>query len=96
MVKAPGAAQGLSTLRPLNSPEHVNVQAKNGWPSTLQVRGAASREIASIEDVWRVEEEWWRDAPVVRTYFEVLLDTGRRMAIFFDHGKSSWYSQRHG
>jgi hypothetical protein len=26
----------------------------------------------------------------------VLLDTGRRMTLFFDHGSSSWYSQRHG
>jgi hypothetical protein len=25
----------------------------------------------------------------------VLLDTGRRMTLFFDHASTSWYWQRH-
>ena len=60
------------------------------------MQGKTRHEVISIEDLWRVDEEWWRDAGVVRTYFEVLLDNGRRLTLFLDHGASSWFWQRHG
>ena len=52
--------------------------------------------IASVEDVWRVEEEWWRSTSISRTYFEVLLEGGRRVSIFHDHASGGWYLQRYG
>ena len=96
MVKTARETSGASALRPLNRPEPTHVEAKSGWPIALHPRGAIRREVASVEDVWRVEEEWWRDSPIVRTYFEVLLNDGRRSTLFFDHGTLSWYSQRYG
>ncbi|MDA0798640.1 MAG: hypothetical protein O2884_08215 [Chloroflexi bacterium] len=77
----------------------MRVEAPDGWPVAVHVPHTARHQISSavtsVEDIWRVEEEWWRDAPIVRTYFEVLLDTGRRMTLFFDHASTSWYWQRH-
>ena len=97
MVKAARTAPGPRALLPLNRPEPLHVEAKSGWPVALQMRGLRGRrEVTSVEDVWRVEEEWWRDTPIVRTYFEVLLDDGRRSTLFFDHGASCWYGQRYG
>jgi hypothetical protein len=52
--------------------------------------------VASVEDVWRVEEEWWRGAGISRTYFEVLMEDGRRVSIFHDHGSGQWYRQHYG
>jgi hypothetical protein len=95
VVKTARETPGSSALLPLNQPAAVRVEAHEGWPAAILERGGARREVASIEDAWRVEEEWWRDAPIVRTYFEVLIDTGRRMTLFFDHSSSSWYWQRH-
>jgi hypothetical protein len=95
MVKTARETPGASALLPLNQPGPVRVEAHEGWPVAILARDGARREVTSIEDVWRVEEEWWRDAPIVRTYFEVLIDTGRRMILFFDHASSSWYWQRH-
>ena len=95
MVKTARETPGPSALLPLNQPSPVRVEAHEGWPVAILARGSVRREITSTEDVWRVEEEWWRDASIVRTYFEVLIDTGRRMTLFFDHASSSWYWQRH-
>jgi hypothetical protein len=49
-----------------------------------------------VEDVWRVEEEWWRSTSISRTYFEVLLEDGRRVSIFHDHASGEWYRQHYG
>lgn len=95
MVKIAGAAPSLSALRPLNLPQPVRVEVEEGWPSFV-IQREARYAVTFIEDLWRVEEEWWRDAAVVRTYFEVLLDAGHRLTLFFDHGMSCWFWQRHG
>ena len=70
-----------------------------GWgegraPSVMT--GGKRFEVTSIEDAWRVEDEWWRDAAVSRTYFEVLLEDGRRISVFQDHATGAWYEQRYG
>jgi len=52
--------------------------------------------VESIEDVWRVEDEWWRDTRISRTYFEMLLDDGRRITIFRDGVSRAWQRQRYG
>jgi hypothetical protein len=100
VVKIAREASGPSAVLSLNQPEPMGVESHDGRPVTVLTKRNAVRPVTtaimSIEDIWRVEEEWWRDSPIVRTYFEVLLDTGRRMTLFFDHGSSSWYSQRHG
>ena len=97
MVKAAGETPGPSALLPLNQPQPARVKASDGWPTAVLTgtHSAAASAITSIEDVWRVEEEWWRDAPIVRTYFEVLLDTGHRMTLFFDHVSPGWFWQRY-
>jgi hypothetical protein len=96
MVKTAREASGPRALLPLNRPEPLHVEAKGGWPLALSSSGRRGRrQVTSIEDVWRVEEEWWRDTPIVRTYFEVLLDDGRRSTLFFDHTASSWFAQRY-
>ena len=96
MVKASRAAPGLSALRPLNLPEPFHVETKDGWPNLVELRVGERHAVVLIEDVWRVDEEWWRDSPIVRTYFEVLLDSGRRLTLFLDEASGRWYSQRHG
>ena len=94
MVKTARETSGSSAFLPLNQPLPVRVEVNQGWPVVLLVKGSAPRKITSIEDVWRVEEEWWRDTPVTRTYFDVLLENGCRMTLFFDHVSSFWYRQR--
>jgi hypothetical protein len=44
-------------------------------------------------DRWRVDDEWWREKPLSRLYFECLLEDGRRITVFHDLITSKWYRQ---
>ena len=51
--------------------------------------------VESIEDVWRVTEAWWREAPQARTYYRVILDGGRLLTLFHDDEQHAWFEQRY-
>ena len=96
MVTTAGAAAGSGAVRPLNLPWPVRVKTDSqGWPEHLTM-GREQIAVASIEDIWRILDEWWRDEQVSRTYFEVLLADGRRVTLFIDHATGQWHRQRYG
>jgi hypothetical protein len=91
MVKAAREATSPGALRALNQPERVPVDiSAEGWPVSV-----ARHAVASTKDIWRVEDEWWRDTPVSRTYFEVVLEDGQRITIFHDAVSRLWQKQRY-
>lgn len=93
MVTTTRETAGVGALRPLNAPVAVRVEADAGWPLAVWARGAR-KPVAAVDDVWRVEDEWWREQPVRRTYMEVLLDDGRRLTLFRDDAQGKWFRQR--
>ena len=96
MVTAAGAAPGAGAVRPLNRPRPLRVKTDaGGYPARI-VLGREPLEVASVNDCWRIEDEWWRGDPVSRTYFEVLLADGRQVVLFWDHTGGAWFTQRHG
>ena len=57
-----------------------------------------THEVERVEEVWRIAEEWWREAPLLRTYYRVLVDGGRPLTLFHDDAEPSsdgWYEQRY-
>jgi hypothetical protein len=48
-----------------------------------------------LEDLWRVSEEWWREAPQERTYVRLVLAGGRSLTLFRDGVTGDWYEQRY-
>jgi hypothetical protein len=80
-------------IRPLNLPRAIMVRAgtdgipravrgKNGW---VQIEG--------VRESWRLEDLWWRD-PLLRNYFQVVLEGGRVVFLFQDEREGHWYLQR--
>ena len=96
MVKAARAQASPGALRPLNEPQPLLVWAnERGQPVALTLHGERLG-VASVEDQWRIEDEWWRDWPISRAYFEVLLADGRRVTVFRDNLTGEWYGQHYG
>ena len=100
MVADAGTAPGAGALRPLNAPQPARVEAKAGWPAAVWERGLWL-PVDRVEDVWRIDDEWWREVSVARTYFEVLLEGGRRLTLFFDRAAGDretgrWFRQHDG
>jgi hypothetical protein len=51
--------------------------------------------VLRVEEVWRVDDGWWRPGPVRRTYFRVALDEGLLVTLFHDQEEGGWWSQRY-
>ncbi len=51
-------------------------------------------KVASIDSQWKIDEEWWREKPIVRMYYQVTTEDGRRITIFRDRVSGKWYQQR--
>ena len=74
-------------LRPIGLPRAVRVQTDEaGLPSavTLGGRGGARLAVERVEEAWRIAEEWWREAPLRRTYYRVIVEGGRPVTLFHD------------
>ena len=52
--------------------------------------------IASIDDLWQVDDEWWRERPISRRYYQVTTQDDRRLTIFRDQLNAQWHWQRGG
>ncbi len=59
-----------------------------------QYRNSNVLRVASVEDSWRVDEEWWREKPVSRLYFDVILSDGSKLTMFKELVQGKWYRQR--
>ena len=94
MVSHPGAEAGADRLRPLNEPRPVAVRlGRNGLPSGFEDRGRR-QEIASIEERWVIEEEWWRE-PLRREYLTVMTTTGSVRPLYSDTITGRWFLQNY-
>jgi hypothetical protein len=38
--------------------------------------------VVAVRDSWRVQDRWWTDEPVDRSYFDVVLEPGRPVLIY--------------
>ena len=66
---------------------------EHGQPVAI-VLGRGGSEVASIEDRWKVVDEWWRPEPVARMYYQVITDGGRRVTLYRDLVGGGWYRQQ--
>ena len=83
-----------STFKPVNMPVPVKVEEdKAGRPRA--VRDKRRMPVMTIEDRWRIDDEWWRTEPVSRIYYNILLTSGRRMVLYKDLTKEEWYEQEY-
>ncbi|MBE0595413.1 MAG: hypothetical protein IH616_23740 [Gemmatimonadales bacterium] len=48
--------------------------------------------IEEVLDIWRIDDEWWRE-PITRRYVEVVLEGGAHLVLFEDLRQSAWFAQ---
>ena len=80
-------------LRPLNLPQPVNVVLNEGGLPIAIIRDGKRKEVEEIGEVWRVNDEWWRDV-IARRYVETILEGGRRVVVYEDQQTGEWFEQR--
>ena len=76
----------------LNRPAPVQVQeGATGLP--VAVKTPRRQAVVSIEDRWRIDDEWWRSGQISRLYYATLLASGQKMVIYKDLIDGGWYKQ---
>jgi hypothetical protein len=89
-VVAHSRDQGDSrAARRLNEPRPARVEAPENVPTS--VGGVA---VSSVREEWRVFDRWWTAEPVRRRYFDVVLETGENVAVFYDFERRAWFRQK--
>jgi hypothetical protein len=52
------------------------------------------QRVVLVREEWRVVDRWWTEEPVNRRYFEVVLESGRNTAVYWDGERKTWFTQR--
>lgn len=78
---------------PVGIPREIKVIADDGGGPVAVVLDSGQRRVARITNVWRIDDEWWREE-ISRLYFQVELDDGYIITIFHDLISDKWYRQR--
>ncbi len=93
MVKNTGKALRLDAGRAVNAPEPVKVEEVSSDNLPLAVWAPRRQVIITIEDRWRIDDEWWRAEPVSRLYYGITLAGGLQMILFKDLVNGGWFRQ---
>ena len=89
MVAHPRDQGDSRAARRLNEPRPVRVEAQRGIPAAV-----GGTRVASIREEWRVVYRWWTEEPVRRRYFDLVLETGENVTVFYDGDREQWFRQK--
>ena len=93
MVQNSGATPGADSFRPLNPPIPVEVRENaQQRPLSIKIKGCWLK-VVSIGDLCSLDEEWWRERPIVRMYYRVVTEDDRLITVFRDMLDGAWYRQ---
>jgi hypothetical protein len=87
------AATRAHRLRPLNRADPIRVETDEAGEPQAVVLGRERLAVAAVQDRWRIDDEWWRERPVSRLYFSLLLEDGRVMTVYRDLVSGRWWMQ---
>jgi hypothetical protein len=94
VVEDTGKTLRADTYRPVNTPEPLSVEEDaSGLPVAVKLK--RRQAVISIEDRWRIDDEWWRAGPVSRLYYNVLPASGQRLVLYKDLITGKWYQQEY-
>ena len=94
MVENPGKTLRADAYKPVNTPEALKVEEDaSGLPTAVRIK--RRQTVMTIEDRWRIDDEWWRAEPLSRFYYNVLLTSGQRLVLYKDLVTGGWYQQEY-
>ena len=92
MVTDTGKTLRPDAFKPVNLPEAVMVE-EDAAGAPAAVRMDRRQMVKSIDDRWRIDDEWWRSEEISRLYYAAVLKSGQRVVVFKDLIKGNWWRQ---
>ena len=82
MVTHSRASDGSRRLRSLNRPRPLRVEADKDGGLVAVHLSIGRCVVKEVLETWRIDDEWWRQRPVSRLYFNLLLKDGRTVSVY--------------
>ena len=90
MVTHSGDPRALRTAGRIAEPRPARVETNfDGTPWQVN-----HQQVAVVREEWRLLDRWWTEEPVIRRYFEVVLESGENTVVFHDGAGGRWFTQR--
>jgi hypothetical protein len=86
--------EATARIAPLNTPRPIEVTVDAAGLPLAVMTAAGWRRVERVQDVWRIDEGWWRDT-LSRRYFALALDGGALRVVFQDLVTREWHAQRY-
>ena len=64
-----------------------------GRPVAVTLRPGERLRVTEVQDTWRIDDEWWRERPVSRVYYELALEDRRVVMVYRDLVGGRWARQ---
>ena len=95
MVGRPGGSPDPRRIRRLKSPGAIEVEASpEGAPVRLRLHGRWQGACLARRP-WRIDQHWWRSAPVSRIYYRVSPEDGPALTVYHDLIAGTWGRQEY-
>jgi hypothetical protein len=78
---------------PLNRPRPVKIEADAAHLPLVLYLSGRRLAIESVVETWRIDDEWWREKPVSRRYWRVVLEDGRVVDVYQALASGRWWRQ---
>jgi hypothetical protein len=49
--------------------------------------------VEAVLERWRIDDEWWREQPISRLYYRLLLEDGRTVDVYQALRTGRWFRQ---
>ena len=93
MVAHTRAPAGPHRLRPLREPRPIEVESDGEGRPVAVMLNDRRLAVVVVQDTWRIDDEWWRQRPVSRLYYELALEDGQLVTVYRDLAHNSWCHQ---
>ena len=81
-------------ITPVFTPREIGVIANQEGEPTAVTLKKRPRKVVSVRNIWRIDDEWWREE-ISRLYYELELDNGSVITVFQDLVSGKWYQQKY-
>jgi len=72
-----------------------NAPKRTASPTAQFISDGKWMKVAEIENLWKVNDEWWRgpDEEIARLYYVLRLESGQQLTVYLDLTTNDWYRQ---
>ena len=69
-------------------------RSRSRWTRTGRRARSGRLAVESVREEWLVEDGWWTQKPLRRRYFELVLEDGSDVVVFYAPDSDRWFRQR--